>query len=42
MKENGHWLFGAWWQVKNIINSNDNVKTVKMVDTKPFWSFNDN
>lgn len=42
MKEDGHWLFGAWWQVKNIINSNDNVKTVKMVDTKPFWSFNDN
>lgn len=41
MKESGYWLFGAWWQVVKIISSNDDVKTVKMVDTKPFWSFND-
>lgn len=42
MKENGYWLFGAWWQVVKIINNNNDVKTVKMVDTKPFWSLDDN
>ncbi|KAK8894221.1 hypothetical protein M9Y10_022655 [Tritrichomonas musculus] len=42
MKESGYWLFGAWWQVKSIISNDDNVKTVKIVDTKPFWSFNTN
>mgnify|MGYP001094497920 CR=1 FL=1 len=38
MEDRGYFLLGAWWQVKSLINSQKNVKTVKMLDAKPFWS----
>ena len=38
VKDKGYTVFGAWWQVKSIIKNKKNVKTMKVVDAKPFWA----
>ncbi|OHS93493.1 hypothetical protein TRFO_40225 [Tritrichomonas foetus] len=40
VKEMGFFVFGAWWQVLAIMKKDENVKTLKVVDAKPFWSLN--